>query len=196
LRSAAIEQGLRYGDALLKKDLADFINTMSEKPTAGRLNEQFKKSPPSEDLLLIPNMAARALADMPREDKSFDPSKYAIVANSITLSKLALLDGTGLAKITGRRTDNGDAQGNIMFRFARSIDGDYQWMEKAPPYARAEGPHDGNHSNGYQKGLILWTDQDLRDSVFRRIFIGPMSPSLHEPPAANSTFFSRTIIPI
>lgn len=88
--------------------------------------------------------------------------------------------------------------GEILIGAVKSIDGDHQWQRVAPKLPR-KLPIDCSRSYppksveahyctprvfGYdasvqgKTGLLLWRDTDLRQTVFNRIFQGPLTPGL------------------
>lgn len=88
--------------------------------------------------------------------------------------------------------------GEILIGAVRSIDGDHQWQKFAPKLPRRTPfncsrvwPRDSEGEKyctprifGYDKddkgkgGLKFWQDQNLRQSVFYKIFQGPLTPGL------------------
>jgi hypothetical protein len=111
--------------------------------------------------------------------QALSPTGFAAVANTITLGKLALLDGPGLNSVLQARgvaqhyyATSGIAD-NVMIPltrlvrdrdyragWARSIDGDHQWMKISP--------RDGHQ---YGEGtFFLWQDCASRPKVFRALF--------------------------
>jgi len=87
---------------------------------------------------------------------------------------------------------------------ARSIDGSHQWQEFSPPYARdcddslelgdleldvldvciqKDESFSSERNYGYsfsepERGFRLWQDCDVREKVFKKIFMGPIAPGL------------------
>jgi len=97
-----------------------------------------------------------------------------------------------------------DVTDNIL-NAIRSIDGNHQWMPFAPPFPRAgyfvwpkpvgEDNREEwikdiykedtggfgyvyNRENAPQGGFRYWTNTNLRNKVFRRIFVGPVNPNM------------------
>lgn len=85
-------------------------------------------------------------------------------------------------------------ENNILFSAVKSIDGDHQWREFAPPYPRqgsfdlAKAVTDRNYgygaSDGVNKGFCYWR-ADARTPVFRKLFKGPLIAGLENPSAFN-----------
>lgn len=81
-------------------------------------------------------------------------------------------------------------ENNILFAAVKSIDGDHQWREYAPPYPRQGGfdlikkVTDRNYgygaSDGVNKGFCYWKT-DARAGVFRKLFKGPLVAGLEIP---------------
>lgn len=80
--------------------------------------------------------------------------------------------------------------GEILIGAVRSIDGDHQWQKLAPllprktpidcsprkPCAPRTFGYDGSEPG--KSGLWLWRDPELRQTVFNKIFQGPLTPGL------------------
>jgi hypothetical protein len=79
-----------------------------------------------------------------------------------------------------------------MFNAIKTIDGNHQWLTKAPPYPRLEGFEDSvEHFYGYENsatfGWKLFSVAELRSGVFNKIFKGPLSLGLETPALINYT---------
>nr|WP_294810182.1 zinc dependent phospholipase C family protein [uncultured Sphingomonas sp.] len=178
VRKLVQDKAIYYSSKLLDVDLKTLIAALRRPATAQGVDAVFSMG---DNLLKPPSMSTLADRDMALDrGGKFDPARFAIVYNARTLSRLALLDPSGLNRIAGRGAYAASiaADGNILFRFARSIDGDYQWLPDAPPYARADGKHVSGGRYGYPGGMRYWAEADLRDQVFRKLFIGPVAPGL------------------
>jgi hypothetical protein len=116
--------------------------------------------------------------------QGFDPTRFAAIKNTIALGQLALLDGDGLNAVLQAHgvaahyfvqiapRDNVMApisqvlhlpwgiQLPLRAGWARSIDGDHQWMKISPR---------DNHQYG-DGSFFLWQDCKARNSVFRGLF--------------------------
>lgn len=107
---------------------------------------------------------------------TYQPDRFNIVRNTQTLIKLALLDPGQVQRLFGLPAEKDIEPVTIMATFARSIDGDYQWMMKSPRYARSSGEHEVPvHSYGYGQGFRFF-NHSKGAPMFRRIFRGPIAP--------------------
>ena len=188
----ALPQGVQDILVLLDKDIDDAV-----------LNQFFTKEEtvtPAKGLLMIPDMADRVKAEMHlRADGNFDPEKFAVIHNAIVLAKLALLNKTGfetLAETAGSSdyTKYTDELSNIVAQAFGNIDGNHQWMPTPPPLPNTLNsypPVDYTYSSDRSAlgeygglGFVLWKE-DLRDTLFRKLFIGPLSPGIDAPTVIN-----------
>ena len=115
------------------------------------------------------------------------------------LNRLTLTPATGFRELRMARTasppplkpyDIQAPAGEILIGAVRSIDGDHQWQKLAPLLPRrtpincsAKQPcaprifgYDGSEPG--KSGLRFWRDPELRQSVFNKIFQGPLTPGL------------------
>ena len=168
--------------ALYKNDMTDAnLNAIYTRPES-----RFGKN-----LLMIPDLAARVRAEMSLQNGAFDPQKYAVARNSVTLAKLALLDKAGLTRLgqlAGAPLDAGgrgpfDATDNIVAGAFASIDGNHQWMQTPAPRPNAVGaPYLEAPSYAGAAGFVPWQDKQ-RGPLFRGLFTGPLSPGVDAPRA-------------
>ncbi len=166
-----------------------------------QLNNIFSEDKTGKNLLLIPDIAERVKKDMSIiegdikvEREFFDPDKFHAVYNSIVLSKLTLLSPEQLNQLI---RDNYPESGvffkednlNILIGAVRSIDGNHQWSEYAPPYLRRNGVVDNRplekRRYGRENGFTLWADPQLREKVFQKIFRGPLVTAMEVPESFN-----------
>jgi hypothetical protein len=145
-------------------------------------------------LLEISDMSARVKAEMHTVNHEFDPQKFNVVYNAVIFAKLSLLGATSLNELAGSSLydESSTTPVNILLGSIRSIDGNHQWMEIAPPYPRREGLQDGgwpqDRTYGYGEkfnaggqGLLVWTDCTSRNLIFRNVFLGPLVPGIETP---------------
>ena len=132
---------------------------------------------------------------------TFNPEKYAVAYNAVVLAKLALLDKYGyeqLAILSGS-TDYLDYiydVDNIVAQAFGNIDGNHQWMLLPPPrpntfnyYSPVNYTYSSDRSalgEAENLGFVLWKG-DMREKLFRKIFIGPISPGIDTPSLINKT---------
>ena len=173
------------------------MTLIQKEPTAKFMDELFSlpdSSPsPSPPLVKFDHVSKLVLGDMSIDSKTgkLNPTRYAIIANAITLGKLSLLNNNGLKELissVGYKGNTNILTPNIMFRFASNIDGNQSWLANPPPYPRANGmtkaaefsgqtiPKSGY---GYIDGAMFWKgDLKLRNNIFRKLFVGPLVPNL------------------
>jgi hypothetical protein len=133
---------------------------------------------------------------------TFNPATFAAYANTVTMGKLLLLDGTQMNKMIGNLTGITDyalygtdstpndgrpatpADGNVMTRtlpvtgsdsseWLRLIDGDHAWRADAQPLFNTASAGNGN--------FPLWESVVLRNKVFRVLFKDWENPANAQP---------------
>ncbi len=194
LKDAAINEFKK----LIPDEVRDIIDLMSVNMTDSRLQYYYtkKETTAPKNLIMIRDIAKRVKAEMHvKNDGSFDSSKYAVVYDAIVLAKLSMLDNAGLIRLAQLAGVNGyslfSGVDNIIANSVASIDGNHHWMDKAPPYPNAKGGSyvsprlDPSYpaspgSYGGPVMLKLWEPQ-VRDKLFRSLFIGPLSPGIDSP---------------
>ncbi len=180
---------------LLPTAYQDLIKLLKEQMTDSKLNQWFtKKEAGGEHLLKVSNIAERVKAEMYLDGNGhLDPTRYAVVANSIQLAKLALLDRAGLNALANTQgvspmIFDGMTVPNLVADSFKSLDGNHQWMHYAPPL-----PRSSNYLNRYRfcdsfssrNGFSLWNDAQARMYLFNGIFKGPLVPGVTSPAIFN-----------
>ncbi len=149
-------------------------------------------------LLEIPNMARRMDKEMNviqvnENLKYFSVNDFPPVYNAIILSKLALLNADQLNELAyragmSRDLYNPNLSNNILINAIKSIDGNHQWLEEAPPHPRqsiAPDPEEHDHFYGYSltdtHGFRIYQDSEARNKIFNKIFIGLLAPGIEKP---------------
>jgi hypothetical protein len=183
----------RYGAYIAARDLV---------VERDKLNDQFSSNHSDKELLIIEDMSERVALEMHLKDDVLDPEQYAVLYNAVIFSKLILLDKSGIkalltkAGISRDLYENSEDDGfNILFNAIKTLDGNHQWLETAPPYPRANNqsdeawPQDRHYaySNSESHGLKLFTDEESRDKVFNVIFKGVLAPGLEQPQSIRKT---------
>jgi Bacterial TSP3 repeat len=189
IEEAVQEQVYKFAENTLGIKVKELIDVLKLPPTEELLNRQYV----IDDSLLSLNifedgLARRINRDMFLNNGVLDPAKYAVIANAVTLSKLALLDADGLNSLALSVGYSGAAirEDNIMYLFASNIDGNHQWLSLPPPYLRHEHFVESNLDTsdplksgyGYFGGPKFWTALELRNLLFRKLFIGPLVPGM------------------
>lgn len=228
LKDELIDEGtdhiLKEFDRLKKvnANLLMWKKLLTEPTKDGVVNGFFSKDPSGKGLLVIGDIEQRMRIEMGiRDNQPFDPQRFDAMRNSIMLAKLALLDQRGLQELAskeglgttfyGPQLYPGDSHysQNILFGFARSIDGNNQWHMQSPPHPRVGGydketfarqRKDASARYGYvnnncvsnngerTKGMRMWVDGSARQKLFNRIFTGPVVPGVDYPALLGSTF--------
>jgi LysM repeat protein/uncharacterized coiled-coil DUF342 family protein len=219
LTDYVVDAALREIGELAGFDALLWKNILSTPVDNATLNTEFTTDESQENLLLIPDIAERIESEMYLNDEGqFDSKRYAVVNNSIILAKLALLDQAGLqtfARLSGLTETTygthlyeGDATfaSNILYGFAKNIDGNHQWHVLSPPHPRLD--EDGidldevisrltdiDKRFGYVnvgcervKGMRMWIDPLARPVLFESVFQGPLVPGVDLPQSLGSSF--------
>lgn len=160
------------------------------------MNDAFATAADSDKPLLVFDRISDLVdSDLGSTGGPLDPERFAAVRNAVTLSKLALMDVSGVRKLAWvlGADDNkitapqSPGRTSPLFDMLRSIDGNHQWQPYGLPYASSDGKHRPeeplHRRYGYgpgqeRPGFQLFVDQDLRRSMFLRLFDGPLNPSL------------------
>ena len=178
----------KRAEEMLPADIQDLITLLHRDMDDATLNAIFTKPDSSgKRLLMIPDMAARARAEMSLVNGTyFDPQKYAAAYNSVVLSKLALLDKAGLMQLAQMAQAANGSDGkpvftntdNVLAGAIANMDGNHQWMPNPPARPNAQGaPYAQPPSYASPAGFVPWNGT-VRNSLFRSLFIGPISPGL------------------
>jgi len=202
LEEEAKKLAYEFANRLTGLDVEKLVDMITSDPSA-TLNTVFSSDNTSLGLLIIPDMAQRADAEMHLSPAgSFDSTQFSVVKDAITMAKLALLSvdqlnnlaqATGAGRIYGL---SGNSIVNVLVGAVQSIDGNHQWMELAPPYPRTlPDPLAAEHTYGYpfnptgiKTGMLLWNSDDAAANAFRRIFQGPLNGGLYTPDAFTTPF--------
>ena len=205
-KEAFLEILEKITDIDIKKVMDAFVQPASD----ARLNAIFgtdRSSNRQKGLLEFTDMSSLVKWEMNIEGTGgqyFDPQNYNVIYNAVLFAKLSLLDRNGLqqlAEIAGvgqSATYNGElfgptSESNILLGAIRSIDGNHQWMQIAPPYPRRDDnfadlwwPFEREYGYGAADGLgfRLWADCNARDALFRQLFQGPLNPGIEIPETA------------
>lgn len=139
----------------------------------------------AKGLVMIPDIAERVKAEMRITESAFDPDKYAVAHNAVVLAKLALLGKYDFEELASAAGSSDYLQymsfDNLVAQAFTNIDGNHQWMETPPPMPNSLNIYpvvDFSYSS--EQGFIPWKG-DMRDKLFRKLFIGPLSPGIDSP---------------
>jgi Bacterial pre-peptidase C-terminal domain/Zinc dependent phospholipase C len=220
-KANAIATDLAYeiANKVTGEDVKEIIGIFISSPAdPAALNALFSRDNSTKGLLLITDMAERienemylttqqAIGPMPAK-QVFDPQRFAVAYDAVTLAKLALLGPEELNRLAiyagvTQSTEFADGvplynstatQANVLIDAISSIDGNHHWMKYAPPYPRRAGDagwNETSRSYGYpadgHRGFRLFQDPQAREKLFLNIFKGPLVPSLEIPLVVNST---------
>lgn len=183
---------------LLPPEVRQMVAVLGAKIDEPELRQYFTAPSASKQLLMIPDIDVRVKADMYLNlaTNTYDPTRYAVVANAVTLSKLALLDNAGLtqlAQVAGVPYATSGAAlfagtPNVVANAFASIDGNHQWLTVAPPRPSSSAPYVGVSLTGYPwpsgyasaAGFVPWRPE-ARNGLFRSLFLGPLAPGFESP---------------
>lgn len=187
---------------LLPEKVQGIVRVLDEDIDASRLNYYFTKPElgTPKGLVMIPDVSTRVIREMGAVNEGiFNADKFAAVYDAVVLAKLTLLDNAGLQQLAqyalvSPTVFNGTD--NIVANAFTSLDGNHQWMEEAPlrPSVAGAAPRSVKlpvppeavpgypFATGYptSAGFVLWKD-GLRDTLFRKLFKGPLSPGVETP---------------
>ena len=192
---------------------AEFLMLLANPTTAtqDKLVSIYKKDNSGKKLLLFNDVSSFILKDLVVENGILNVNKFAPLANSVTLSKLALLDprilnqlikdnvGDYTSTMLGKEIYQSDESNYcLLFEAIRSIDGNHQWQAFGLPYPkRISGQTcSEKHNYGYNyfqdpsKGFKLWIDPYIREKVFLPLFPGSMLGALGQREELKPSFYN------
>jgi hypothetical protein len=184
---------------LISDSAARMVTARDQMVDSDFLNQQFAKDLSNKNLLIIDDLAERVKLEMRLKNDKLDPQEYAVIYNAIIFSKLALLDEAGINTLLQKAGVSRDiyantqtGEFNILFNAIKTMDGNHQWLETAPPYPRDNGVIDSeireySYSETHTHGLKLFSDEESRDKVFNTIFKGVLAPGLESPTSLHKT---------
>ncbi|MBL8706794.1 MAG: YARHG domain-containing protein [Rhodospirillales bacterium] len=196
------------------RQLSELIRLMDsgERITDATLNGIYATDDSNSNLIQMGDVAQRVRADMglANENAVVSENSFNALHNAIVLSKLALLDVTALNAVhrdlTGGASsvygstlypEGSGAPFSLLLDAIRSIDGNHQWQVVALPYPRTGGVRDpgwredrryGRARPPGHSGFRYWGDRNSRESVFKRIFKGPLNPALESHPELSGRY--------
>ncbi|WP_194868477.1 zinc dependent phospholipase C family protein [Pseudoalteromonas sp. PPB1] len=159
----------------------EFIQLLDKPVTDAVINQAFTRAAPGKSLVSIDNFAEKIRSEMAVSHGQFNPQGFSVIANALTLTKLSLLDEHGISLLYSHVGLQRDPQirDNLVVDAFANIDGNHQWLEAAPPLPRGDKNYIHARWTKYSSNQIfgLWK-APVRDSLFRRLFVGPLSPTL------------------
>lgn len=196
----------KVGDELadiIPAEIQDILVLLDADVDEAMLDEYFSKPEtirPAKGLLMIPDISARVKAEMNiTSSRGFFSEKYAVAYNATVLAKMALLDKYGyeqLALLAGSNDFQDYYFDNLVAQAFGNIDGNHQWMSLPPlipnsfsNYSPVDYTYSSDRSElgeGEGLGFVPWKG-DMRDKIFRKVFIGPISPGIDAPGIINKT---------
>lgn len=214
----ATEQILKEFDRIADANTTELYKALTEHVGAAELNDVMGRDPSGEGLLLIPDAADRISAEMHLAGGKFDPVRFRAIYNATVMAKLSLFERPNLIKLArdagvvnsrfGRHLfgDTSRISDNILLGFVRSIDGNHQWHDLAPPHPRQDGYAAGDfrkraidpdarysysdNSCPRRFGMRLWADANARARLFEKLFRGPLVPGVDAPHSLSVGFSS------
>lgn len=156
---------------------------------------------------MIGDVVGRVDREMGLINGRFKTDHFAPVVNAVTLSKLALLDATGIAALAAAANVSSTSFAgldNLVIDSMASLDGNHQWLDQAPPAPRKPGTDRtirwknwdtetgvGSYPKprGYASaaGFPLYSDVAVagysspRRGIFLKLFKGPLNTGIEQP---------------
>ncbi|MEN8147954.1 MAG: zinc dependent phospholipase C family protein [Campylobacterota bacterium] len=180
------QSGIYFDEIFLSKGLTD-------EQLQGVFNETYLGQ--VTGLMPIPDVAQRVKLEMgiseqdiANEEEFFDPETYTVAYDSVVLSKLALLDVTGVKQLIDQAgligSDYNITVDNIVASFIGSLDGHHQWQEHPPRLPSNNDINCTQHKEiSYRAGVqefILYEKVELRTTLFMNMFVGAIAQGLAE----------------
>jgi hypothetical protein len=212
------EEILKQFDRDFNTRVFDWEEALHSVTDAAELQQTFSVDKSKTGLPLIPDIADRVQSELGNKGgTTLDINKFAPLRNALVLSKIALLDQRGLNDLAsktgvsygvyGERLYAGESPyaKNVLYGMARSIDGNHQWQEVAPPNPRQSGYDRGEFLKRYddieagftyrdptrcirEKGMRMWVDPVARKKLFEKLFVGPLPAGVDLPSLLSPTF--------
>ncbi|KZN43881.1 hypothetical protein N483_08145 [Pseudoalteromonas luteoviolacea NCIMB 1944] len=175
----------------LPKPYQEFIELQNKPITDALINQAFTRTAPGKSLVVIDDFAQKLREEMATTNGQFNPQNFAVVANAITLTKLSLLDEQGITQLyqhIGQPIDPSVRDNLIVDSFA-NIDGNHQWLDVSPPLPRGDKNYTQSPWTKYSSEQLfsIWKEP-VRNTLFRRLFVGPLSPALIEQGAMSGSY--------
>ncbi|MBQ4835231.1 zinc dependent phospholipase C family protein [Pseudoalteromonas luteoviolacea] len=179
----------------LPKPYQEFIELQNKPVTDALINQVFTRTAPGKSLVIIDNFAQKLRDEMAVTNGQFNPQTFTVVANAVTLTKLSLLDEQGIAQLyqhIGLPKDPNVRDNLVVDSFA-NIDGNHQWLDVSPPLPRGDKNYTQSSWTKYSSAHIfsLWKEP-VRNTLFRKLFVGPLSPALHQQGAMSGSYPYQT----
>jgi hypothetical protein len=140
------------------------------------------------------------------EEQYFEVNQFPVARNALNLMKLALADTAALDTLFQKMGGEGTPHvsmglSDVISPWLRSIDGNHQWMEIAPPYPRKNAAIEAKWFGSYcdSKNLARRFKKQATGievfplgnaDVFRNLFVGPLAPALE----TQNGFFDNKIL--
>ncbi len=178
----------KIADAL-PPEIRELIEMLGVNVTDDILNDYFTRPETTttpKGLLKIPDLADRIKAEMHLTSGSFDPQRYAVAYDAVVLAKMALLNASEFEQLALASQSRDYLQymgglNNAVAQAFESLDGNHQWMATPPPRPNTLDYYPPvTYTYASSKGFIPWQG-DMRDKLFRKLFIGPLSPGVDAP---------------
>lgn len=164
------------------------------------INKQFSVDNSRKNLVTFENeeFTKRIFFDMGfpngEEESYFEVDRFSAARNAVNLMKLALADTAALDALFQKLGGEGSPHlsmglSDVLSPWLRSIDGNHQWMEVAPPYPRKNTAIEATWIGSYcdPKNLARRFKKQAvgtevfplgNKDVFGNLFVGPLAPAL------------------
>jgi hypothetical protein len=115
-----------------------------------------------------------------------------VAYDAVVLAKMAMLNASEFEQLAlaSGAVDYTQYMGgltNVVAQAFESLDGNHQWMPTPPPRPNSTNYYPPvTYSYASPRGFIPWQG-DMRDKLFRKLFIGPLSPGIDDPASLNKS---------
>lgn len=190
-----------------------FLLMKPENASLNKLVEVYQQDRTNKRLLTFQDVSKYIIQDLRIENGKLNTDKFGPLVNSVTLSKLALLNPATLNELIKDNVGeyNSPYYGKeifksvetnytLLFDAIKSIDGNHQWQAFALPYPKKGGisTNAAKPNYGYNyysdasssKGFRLWVDPYLRERVFYKLFPFSALGSLGTLPELNKPLYT------
>ncbi|WP_299742557.1 zinc dependent phospholipase C family protein [uncultured Tateyamaria sp.] len=210
--TGAITTGLSEFDKIANTNSTYIFKGLTQHVGEDELNDVMRQDRGGQGLPRYIDAAQRINAEMAVANGTFNPDRFHAAFNSVVLSKLSVLDDSGLRALARRAGVGSSVYGsslydgrteesrNILYGFARNIDGNHHWHVLAPPHPRVNGGieqtdfllrastpdrrfgrFDDFCSTEKNLGMRMWVDELAREKLFKALFRGPVASGVDRP---------------
>ncbi len=177
------EKLMDVADEILGDEVLDIYQALSQNPSKELLKQTFSFDNTNKRLLIIDNIIERVNSDLGGKNISIEsfPPTY----NAVQLSKMVIIDSNRINRMIKEMGGDANFSRNekVLTKELDTIDSNHQWLKLSPPLPRERFDY-LDFDKTVSPGMKLYYNMDGTQSpVFKRLFKGPLVPSIETPNA-------------